>query len=243
MSTTNEKGLRPSRVRYPVGIDLNELCCSICLNILWRPVACQSCETPFCSTCITKMLQTNPGQCPMKCYMYNERACPPFIFRQLAKMRIDCIYQTNGCKEVCFFSATSIIFLGFYLQLLPYEGLERHETQCGYQPQQCPGCRQKILKKDFIDHKAQCPLIELTCSDCKLVYQRRDAAARHTEAVCFKTQLKQMRNEFEENKRQVTAMQDLLCKFIVRANSKKLLMYGPLLQLLTRSRSAIFLIV
>lgn len=103
MSTTNEKGLRPSRVQYPSGVDLNELCCPICLNILWRPVACQSCESPFCSTCISKTMQGNSGQCPMKCYVYKERACPPFIFRQLTKMRIDCIYQPNGCKEVCSF--------------------------------------------------------------------------------------------------------------------------------------------
>ena len=96
---------------------------------------------------------------------------------------------------------------------MSYEELERHETQCGYQSLQCPGCRQRILKKDFDEHKAQCPLIELTCADCKLTYQRRDATARHTEATCLKEQLKQIRNESEENKRQVIGMQELLCKF------------------------------
>ena len=100
MSTTNEQGLRSDRVRSPPGVDLNEFCCLICSNILWKPVACQSCENPFCSACISKRFEMYPGQCPMECDVYTERSCPPFIMRQLAKLQIDCIHQPNGCEQV-----------------------------------------------------------------------------------------------------------------------------------------------
>ena len=123
---------------------------------------------------------------------------------------------------------------------MSYDGLERHEVQCGYQSQQCPGCRQQILKKDFAEHKTQCPLIELTCADCKLVYQRRDATARHTEAACLKEQLKQIRHESEENKRQVIGMQEILCKLIARFDSKKSLIDSRLFQFLKRSSLPIY---
>jgi hypothetical protein len=120
MSTTNEQGLQSDRVRYPPGVDLDEFRCSICLNILWKPVACQSCENPFCSACISKRFETYPGQCPMQCDIYTERLCPPFIIRQLAKLQIDCIYRPNGCKEVysfqCFHYFICIFTLGCLIQ-------------------------------------------------------------------------------------------------------------------------------
>lgn len=120
MSTTNEQGLRSDRVRSPPGVDLNEFRCLICSNILWKPVACQSCENPFCSACISKRSEMYPGQCPMECDMYTERSCPPFIVRQLAKLQIDCIYQPNGCEQVCsaqhFHYCTCAVTLGCLVQ-------------------------------------------------------------------------------------------------------------------------------
>jgi hypothetical protein len=81
--------------------------------------------------------------------------------------------------------------------------LEKHESQCDYQPKQCPGCQLEVTKNDFANHEASCPLIELTCFDCKFVYKRCDASTKHTENVCLREQLRQLRNEFQANKHEL----------------------------------------
>jgi hypothetical protein len=87
-----------------------------------------------------------------------------------------------------------------------YEALDKHEIECGYQPQQCPGCRSRILKKDFDNHERSCASIELTCQDCKLVYKRGEAATKHTENICLKEQLRQVREECKRNKSEMHAI-------------------------------------
>lgn len=100
MTSTNDIGLTNERVQCSTPIDLNELQCStICENILWKPVACQHCETHFCLSCIEKWLRKNPNQCPMRCESYIQRPCSKVIARQLAKLQVICIYQSNGCNE------------------------------------------------------------------------------------------------------------------------------------------------
>ena len=76
--------------------------------------------------------------------------------------------------------------------------MEKHELECDYQLQQCPGCRLQILTKDFLDHINACLSIELTCDDCKIVYRRGESMIKHTEMKCLKEQLRQMRDECRE---------------------------------------------
>jgi len=47
---------------------------------------------------------------------------------------------------------------------------------------------------------SDCALIELTCQDCKLIYKRGDAITQHTENICLKEQLRQLRDESKKNK-------------------------------------------
>lgn len=120
MASTQTEGLSSDRVQGFSRIDLDDICCPICHNILWKPIACQSCETHFCTMCIDPWLENNPGKCPMRCSPYIERACSRFIIKQLAKLKIDCIHQSNGCEEVSrffiinysYFMRTSLFFIG-----------------------------------------------------------------------------------------------------------------------------------
>ena len=95
-----EGGLPSSRVRAPPSVNIDHLKCSICHDVLWKPVACQSCETPFCSTCINRWLANNPSRCPNQCERYTERKCPPFIAKLLAELQTVCVYQSRGCQQV-----------------------------------------------------------------------------------------------------------------------------------------------
>ena len=102
MASTNEIGLATERIQSAANVDLSDLHCSaICENVLWKPISCQQCETLFCSRCITKWLTENPNRCPLRCENFIQRTCSKFIVKQLSKLQVTCIYQPNGCSEVC----------------------------------------------------------------------------------------------------------------------------------------------
>lgn len=77
----------------------NLLECPICKDILWKPVACQSCETPFCVLCIKRWLFSN-SKCPCGCEQFIERKCPRSINILLSDLQIACCYKPNGCNQV-----------------------------------------------------------------------------------------------------------------------------------------------
>jgi hypothetical protein len=100
MTSTQQKGVSSDRIHGspPVIVDLLE--CAICRDIMWKPIACQICESPFCSACISRSFVNSPTKCPNRCETYTERKCPPFISSLLAQLRITCFYQSNGCEQV-----------------------------------------------------------------------------------------------------------------------------------------------
>jgi hypothetical protein len=100
MTSTQQNGLSSDRVKNTSGINLNHLECLICHDVLWKPVACQTCEAPFCSFCINRWLANNPNKCPNGCEPYKERKCPPLIATILAELQIDCFYKSTGCQQV-----------------------------------------------------------------------------------------------------------------------------------------------
>ena len=88
------------------------------------------------------------------------------------------------------------------MKIIPYEDIKTHELQCGYQPLQCRGCLDTVLKMVHIDHEDTCEQIELKCSECNLTYRRGDGTTAHTDVMCMKSQLRQLRQEFEIDKQQ-----------------------------------------
>ncbi|CAF5102476.1 unnamed protein product, partial [Rotaria sp. Silwood1] len=186
MTSTNEVGLASDRVRNKSPDDLEDLQCSICHNILWKPIACQTCETHFCLACIKKWLHEGRSKCPAGREPFIEKVCSRFIVTPLARLQIACIYEPNGCREI-----------------LPYEAVEKHEAGCGFQPQRCPGCHSSFAKKEIETHKSQCGLIELICEDCKIVYKQRDATQSHTDMICLKEQFRRFQHRTQEENKQL----------------------------------------
>ena len=100
MTSQLQKCLSADRVRGPPSTNISHLECAVCRDVLWKPVACQLCETPFCLACINRWLIDNPKKCPNRCESYKERKCPPFIAKLLAELQVSCSYEEKGCKEV-----------------------------------------------------------------------------------------------------------------------------------------------
>ncbi|CAF1275781.1 unnamed protein product [Didymodactylos carnosus] len=130
----NHRGRKPDPQEYyrksftttTTNVD-QEYLCTICHNILWKPVSCSSCENSFCSSCIQTWLtkQQNPVKlCPFKCE-YKQKRVPPILNTFLSKLIFSCAFAQNGCQEQ-----------------LNYDSIENHEQQCVYEQQQCPLCQQ-----------------------------------------------------------------------------------------------------
>ena len=100
MTSRQDNGLFSTRIRSASSANTTHLECPICHDLLWKPVACQTCEKPFCFTCIGKWLSNNPNQCPNRCATYVERKCPPLCASLLAELQINCFYQSKGCQQV-----------------------------------------------------------------------------------------------------------------------------------------------
>ncbi|CAF4558705.1 unnamed protein product [Rotaria socialis] len=143
-SVEQSNSIAADRVQGSFDEDL--VTCSICHMILWKPVACKTCENSFCSDCINQWQQKQPNKCPFTCH-YEERK-----------------------------------------SAVPYEGLEKHEQQCDYQPKKCEGCQRELLLKDLAQHQQQCDQIDLKCSTCETLFKRKDMK-NHNEVQCLKQQL------------------------------------------------------
>ncbi|CAF0722354.1 unnamed protein product [Didymodactylos carnosus] len=98
------------RVHGNVNDDL--ILCSICSGLLWKPVACKSCENPFCLSCIRQWSRRKTNTCPFNC-KYEQRRCPPSIITILSRLTVECCHKAHGCSQV-----------------VPYEQLGKHEEEC-----------------------------------------------------------------------------------------------------------------
>jgi hypothetical protein len=100
MISAQIQDLSPDRVCGQSGTNIDHLECCICQKLLWKPVACEKCETSFCSACINQWLVKSPNTCPNRCEPYIERRCPPLTAKLLSQLQISCSYQPNGCQQV-----------------------------------------------------------------------------------------------------------------------------------------------
>ena len=92
----------------------NVVTCSICLDVFWKPVSCESCENAFCGECMASWLRDNPKKCPNRCDQYKQRPhIPGILTKLLSELKVRCQYVNSGCSAI-----------------LSYESLEKHEQEC-----------------------------------------------------------------------------------------------------------------
>lgn len=154
--------------------------CPICINILWKPVACVNCENCFCLNCIRLWLNEKPNSCPF-CSVFRERKPPGIQLKVLAKLELDCENKSKGCSMI-----------------ISYETLERHQLrECDYRLIQCSTCSKEMLFKDYEKHKKEsCSTKELTCLKCSTVYQQNEG---HTERQCLEKQIAVLQEKVQQS--------------------------------------------
>jgi len=161
--------------------DEDLILCPICTNILWKPIACKTCENSFCLKCIRLWLNEKPNQCPFNCH-FQERKCPGILLKLLSKLKLNCENKINGCNI-----------------LIPYEALEKHQLkECQFRFIQCSNCLKEILSKDFDIHQNElCLQIKSTCLKCSSIYYQKDG---HSYLDCLKKQSQIIQEAMDESK-------------------------------------------
>lgn len=147
----DESGIHQNRVVNDEQGFTNELCCTICQGLLWKPVSCSSCQHLFCFQCIQKWLTFKPTSCPFRCSPYEEKRAPPSIHSLLNLLSIRCRNSLFGCTEI-----------------LSYSSLENHETiECQFPSKSCSVCGKYILVNEINQHAAFCIPTMIPCSLCQ----------------------------------------------------------------------------
>lgn len=164
---------------------LQHLVCGICFDILWKPVSCSKCQANFWEGCIARWLSSSGSSghpvnsCPNRC-IYRKANSPPILKNLLSELRIFCGYKENGCN-----------------QIITYDGLERHETSCPFQPENCSGCEKVFLLHERQLHEQACDLVKIPCEVCEKVFTRKEFKD-HNELNCLKAVFKETTAKYEE---------------------------------------------
>lgn len=139
--------------RFPNAVE-EDFHCSICLNVLKKPMQCQRNEHHFCKPCITRHLQ-NCETCPScreELTVDTLRKPSRFLSKSLSSLRICCEFTDRGCTQV-----------------LLLDDLDPHTTECSFSPVECSneGCNIVMNKRDVPEHEVEvCDFKKVKCDQC-----------------------------------------------------------------------------
>ena len=136
-----------------------EIICSICLDVVWDPISCGKCTSPFGKSCINKWFQLKQNKCPKNCTSFEKSEFSLILKRMINKIEFNCLYKSVGCKEV-----------------ILYENFYDHVNSCYYASYKCvyPGCDQVGIKKVVSEHSKSCKFFIGHCQKCRFLLNRSD---------------------------------------------------------------------
>jgi len=148
-----------------------EIICSICLDIVWNPVSCGKCTSPFSKTCLGKWFQLKENKCPKGC-AFEKAEFPLILKRMMNKIEFNCQYKSKGCKETVL-----------------YEDFFTHVNSCPFAPYKCiyPGCNVTGDRKSILEHSKSCNFFLGHCQKCRFLLKRADyyAHKENKNNICF----------------------------------------------------------
>ncbi|KAA8895082.1 hypothetical protein FN846DRAFT_356314 [Sphaerosporella brunnea] len=153
---------------YLTPVDEN-LCCPICRSLLIDPQTTK-CRHTFCSNCIAGALEISPT-CPVDRNPLERgdvSAAPIMISNLVNDLVVLCPNTPLGCTAT---RARSLI--------------EGHlKDECGFVTVDCPGCEDKILRRDLReecmhteDHESICPQLTSSCQHCSSEFPRSEISS------------------------------------------------------------------
>ena len=197
---SSSSGVPHERIVNSSAQTLQRLSCSICLNILWKPVCCSSCQANFCSTCIDEWLveskkKKNNLICTNRCFWVKKQS-PPILKDLLSDLKILCTNTTLGCDAI-----------------VDYDALEAHEKDCAYTTKKCDGCKSSVVEGGVQEHRAGCELVRTACEYCDRKFLK-DEFASHNKSECLQKTFMELKYENkklkQEHKQQIDYTNSIL---------------------------------
>ena len=130
-------------------IDISNLICPICYNILKQPRFCSSNKNShsFCKECIDKYLEIN-NKCPI-CKNIFENKIKNEIENELDKLEFKCLFYKEGCNEVVkYLEYFSHIYSCKYNNLIYECKIDKYN----YLKKEFEKCNYKGNKEEMRDH-------------------------------------------------------------------------------------------
>jgi len=186
---------------------LEELTCSMCLNIVSQPISqCKKCEKLFCEVCINKhiLIKNNCPNCRNEPFIKEKLGrfaksllnhysfiCPmscgeKFNFFDADKHKNSCQLRYNYKCSLCEKN------LDYHTNLI-----DKHKIECENINIPCSFCKKIISKFDYEKHLIYCEESLDYCRECNLIFCRKYQEA-HNNFFCQKfTNLSHLINKLE----------------------------------------------
>ncbi|CAH1277257.1 TRAF4 [Branchiostoma lanceolatum] len=149
--------------------EIQEVTCSICMNVLLDPVFGNHCNTHvYCKLCIQRAL-TGTAKCPL-CradMTINDVGIDYSACRKVNKLVALCL---NGGDTKCDWRG-------------PYGNLKHHQGSCLFKEINCEHCGLCLERRQHLPHLGECPKMEQPCMTCHR-WVKRDEMGYHDAYIC-----------------------------------------------------------
>ena len=166
-----------------------ELLCTICTDILAKPVSCPEGHT-FCDSCLTEWLRTNLNCPTCHCGLTAASTSKNRVVQALIDgLQVRCEHATRRAPAPGPPRAKRQRTAGGCEWVGPLSALPQHRTECQAAPLPCPsGCGADVKRGELPQHVLVCPKRQIQCRHCKRE-MCHEALEAHIAEACPKVML------------------------------------------------------
>jgi len=170
---------------------LNEITCSICLNIVNYPITqCGNCEEMFCEICIDKLIKNDCPNCKHEFHKQNlGRKLKIWLNFKKVNCPLDCGLvsglmdfenHNNYCEKLkdCYQCSLCLNKIDFQEELKQAHGIECEKLKIS-----CYHCKTELSVFDYEDHMKICNDLKNYCEKCNFMVCRKYQEA-HSGLFC-----------------------------------------------------------
>jgi hypothetical protein len=174
--TFNGEGLDGDLICGDFKSMIHDISCMICMNVVFNPISCKTCQVMFCTLCINEWRKRNP-KCPSDC-SYVEAPLATLSKKLLAKIKLKCLNHTKGCKDEIFYEDYSS-HINNKCDFVHYKCnangcsfqannkmITMHIKVCDYFDENCPYCFKQVVRKNLSEHIKICEFRTYECIYC-----------------------------------------------------------------------------
>lgn len=167
-----------------------DLVCQICLCVLQDPLECKTCQSSFCTQCISTW-KLNRNKCPNNCEL-SLHTSHKYLRSALESLHLKCINAELGCEKV--------VTLG---------NISKHENKkCEFRMAKCrySNCGEIFKCGEIEAHEENCLHKIITCGECGQEINIREMD-EHSCILTLSGKTNELIVQFTENKKKIEELE------------------------------------